>query len=179
MYTGTQGLLKDKIMAAAFENLSGAKAARVAGKSAQNIAEFNAKVAEQQSEAAKLKSKFAQKRQAKKAVSIESSLIARLAKGGGLGSPVAADLIAEQASELELENLLIGFEGEVEAKRLLNQAELERLQGQAAKAAGKAAGRRANLSLGLSGASIGVTAGLAFKKPPTSFMSGFGTSGFP
>lgn len=135
-------------MSTLFENLSGASAARAEGKSAQNIAEFNAKVEEQKAAAARIKAAFASKRQAKKGAAIKSAQIAAIAKGGGLGSPVAADLVAGQAAELELENLLIGFEGEIAAQQSLNQAELDRLSGRLAKKRGKAAGRAANIRFG-------------------------------
>lgn len=133
-------------MGGLFETLSGAKGARAAGKSAQNIANFNAAVAEEEAKAAKIKAGFAQKRQAKKAVAAESSLIAKL--GEGLSSDVAGDLLAEQAAESELENLLIGFEGEVAARRAESQAELDRLSGRLAKQRGKSAARAANIKFG-------------------------------
>lgn len=135
-------------MAGIFETLSGAKGLRAEGKSAQNIAEFNARVAEQQATAERARAGFAQKRQAKKAAQIKSALTAKIAKAGGLGSPVAADLAAEQAAELELENLLIGFEGEVAAGRAESQAVLDRLRGRLAKQRGKQAARAANIRFG-------------------------------
>ncbi len=133
-------------MSGVFEALSGAKAQRVAGKSAQNIANFNAEVSEQRAKAARAKAAFAQKRQAKRGVAAKSALIAKL--GTGLTSPVAGELIAEQAAETELENLLIGFEGEVAAGQAESQAVLDRLQGKLAKRRGKAAGRAANVQFG-------------------------------
>jgi len=105
------------------------KAADVQAKSAQNVANYNAAVAEQQAEAERQKATFEQKRQAERAARIKSAQEVGLAKAGGLGSPVAGDLAAEQAAELELENLLIGYEGEVGARRAGSQATLDRLQG--------------------------------------------------
>lgn len=133
-----------------FESLSGAAGLRAEGKSAQNIAEFNARIEEQNAIAARNRAAFASKRQAKRGVAITSAQTAAVAAAGGLGSPVFADLTAEQAAELELENLIIGFEGEVEAQRSLNQAELDRLSGRLAKRRGKAAGRAANIKFGTS-----------------------------
>ncbi len=129
-----------------FETLSGARDIRTEGKSAQNIDNFNAAVAEQGAAAARAKAGFASKRQAKKAAEIKSSQVVSL--GAGLSSPVAGDLIAAQAEELELENLLIGFEGEVEAGRLESQATLDRLQGELFKQKGKSGARRANIQFG-------------------------------
>jgi hypothetical protein len=70
---------------------------------------------------------------------------------------VAGDLVAEQASELELENLLIGFEGEVASQQSLNQAELDRLSGKLSKQRGKAAARGANVGFGIQLASLGAS----------------------
>ncbi|KKK93789.1 hypothetical protein LCGC14_2689350, partial [marine sediment metagenome] len=108
-------------MGGLFESLSGASALRAEGKSAQNIANFNAAVARQTGVAAKAKAKFGQKRQAESAARTKSALIAKIAAAGGLDSPVTGDIIAEQAAELELENLLIGFEGEVLAQQVENR----------------------------------------------------------
>ncbi|KKK98866.1 hypothetical protein LCGC14_2638470 [marine sediment metagenome] len=145
-----------------FEALSGAKGLRVAGKSAQNIANFNAEVAKQEAIGIRKRAAFAQKRQAKRGVAAKSALIAKL--GEGLTSPVAGDLIAEQAVETELENLLIGFEGEVRARQAESQAELDILQGRLAKQRGKSAGRAANIQFGTQLATLG-------------FLSGFGQTG--
>ncbi len=131
-----------------FESLSGAAALRAEGASGQNIANFNAAVARQQGKAAKTRAGFAQKRQAETAVRTKSALIAKIAAAGGLASPVTADILAEQAVELELENLLIGFEGEVAARRAESQAELDILSGKLAKQRGKAAGRAASIGFG-------------------------------
>lgn len=142
-------------MSGIFEELSGAKGLRAEGQSAQNIAEFNAQIEEQKAIAAKNKATFEQQRQAKKGAAIKSAQIAKIAKGGGLGSPVTGDLVAEQASELELENLLIGFEGEVAAQQSLSQAEIDRLSGRLAKQRGKSAARAANVGFGIQLATLG------------------------
>ncbi len=146
-------------MSGLFETLSGAKGLRAQGKSEQNIDEFNAQVAEQEAIAAKSKAAFAQKRQAKRGVAIQSALEAKLGEAGGIGSLVAGDLAGEQAEELELENLLLGFEGEVLAGRAESQAELDRLQGRLAKQRGKSAARAANIKFGTQLAFIAATAG--------------------
>ena len=112
--------------------------AEAQGRSAQNIANYNALVQEREAEALRQKAGFESKRQAKRAARVKSTLTAELGAAGGLGSPVAADLVAEQAAELELENLLIGFGGEVGAGRAETQAELDRLQGKLYRRRGKA-----------------------------------------
>jgi len=116
-----------------FERLSGAEAARAEAQSAQNIANFNAAVAEQQAKAERIRAGFAAKRQAKRGEQIKSKLRAALGKTGAridVGTALAVE--EEQAAELELENLLIGFEGEVLARRAMTQAELDRLSGRLA-----------------------------------------------
>lgn len=122
---GTAGILQQGV------------AAEAQAESQQNIATYNALVQKREAEARRQRGAFAQKRQAKKAAEIESVLIARLGAAGGLGSPVAADLAAEQAAELELENLLIGYEAEVGAERALSQARLDKLQGKVFRQRGK------------------------------------------
>ncbi len=141
-------------MSGLFETLSGAKGIRAAGASEKNIAEFNAQVAEQIAVAERQRAGFAQKRQAKRGAEIKSALVAKLGAAGGIGSPVAADLAAEQAAEIELENLMIGFEGEVLARRAETQAELDRLRGRLAKQRGKSAARAANVQFGVQLASF-------------------------
>ncbi len=162
-------------MGGLFESLSGASALRAEGKSAQNIANFNAAVARQTGVAAKAKAKFGQKRQAESAARTKSALIAKIAVGGGLDSPVTADIIAEQAAELELENLLIGFEGEVAAQQAESQAQLDLLQGRLSKAKGKAAARSANVQFGIQLATLGVGGGSP--PQPGSVSAGSGGGG--
>ena len=117
--------------------LQAGRAAEAEAQSRQNIANYNAAVMAQEAKARETKSLFEQQQQAKRAIRAKGALTARIAKAGGLGSPVAADLAAEQAAELELENLLIGFEGQVGAQRALSQAELDRLQGRVSRQKGR------------------------------------------
>lgn len=133
-----------------FETFSGAAGIKADAKSRQNLANFNAQVQEQEATAKRQATKFASKRQAEKAARIKSSLKARIAAAGGTGSPVATDLAAEQASELELENLLLGFEGEVSAVQSERQAELDRAAGKIAVRRGKSQATAANIQFGTS-----------------------------
>lgn len=147
-------------MGGVFEELSGAKGLRAEGKSAQNIANFNAEVAEQKAKAELLRSEFDQQQQAREAEVIKSRVQANIGEAGGLGSPVAIDIEFEQAEQLELENLLIGFEGEVKSQRLKSEATLQRLQGELDRQAGKNAARRANVGFGVQLASLAFLSGL-------------------
>ena len=145
-------------MSGLYENLSGASGLRAEGKSARNIAEYNALVAEQQGKAALLESAFNQMQQAKEAERIKSSMLANIGAAGGAGSPVAIDIERAQAAELELENLLIGYEGQVKSSRAKSQAELDRLQGKLAYQSGKNAARKANIDFGIQLATLAVAA---------------------
>ncbi len=149
-------------MSGLFETLSGAKGLRVEGKSAQNIANYKAEVAEQAAKSIKLQSAFDQQQQAKEAERIKSMVAANIGAAGAAGSPVAIDIKTEQAKELELENLLIGFEGEVGAQRQKSQAVLDRLQGSLSKLSAKNAARRANIGFGLQLATLGFAASGGF-----------------
>jgi hypothetical protein len=149
-------------MSGVFDALSGAQGQRVAGKSAQNIADFYAKVAESKAKAERLKSNFEQIQQAKESERIKGALVAGLGAAGGTGTPVGLALIAEQADELELESLLIGFEGETKAGALENQATLDRLQGKLTRQSAKSAARASNIGFGLQLASLGLAGKGAF-----------------
>jgi hypothetical protein len=138
-------------MSGLYESLSGASGLRAEGKYAQDVAKSEAA-------AIRAKAKFDSIRQAKKAERVKGALTAKIAKAGGAGSPVAADLSAEQVAELELENLLIGYEGEVAAKRQESQGKLDRLRS-------KNAARAANVGFGMQVASLGLTGFSAFKPP--------------
>ncbi len=155
-------------MSGFFETLSGAKGIRAEGRSAQNIANYNAAVAEQQAEAERIAATFEQQRQAEAAERAKSRTRAQLGAAGGTGSPVAFDITAEEARELELENLLIGYEGEVRAGRAESQATLARLQGEAARLRSKNLARQANIGFGMQVATLGVP-----------FLPGFGGTPSP
>lgn len=138
--------------------LQAGRAAETEAESAQRIANYNAAIQEQEAKAVKQKVTFEQQRQAEAAAREKSKLRARLAASGALPGPGQELLIEEQAAELELENLLIGYEGEVAAGRAMSQAELDRLSGRLAKKRGKAAKRA------------------GFVKAGTTLLTGFGTA---
>lgn len=106
------------------------RAAAAEGKSAQNIQNYNAAVAESEAKAIEQKAGFEGIRQAREATRIQSSLRARLGISGvrtDIGAPVL--LVEEQAAELELEEFMIGAEARAKAGRVRSEAELARLQG--------------------------------------------------
>lgn len=110
--------------------------AAAAGKSAQNINNYNAAIMEQEAKAIRAKGAFEQIRQAKEAARIKSTLRTKIAGQGAYGSGLLEE---EQAAELELEGLLIGGEAETAARRAESQAILDRAAGKLAKRRGKAA----------------------------------------
>ena len=105
--------------------------------SAQNVANFNAAVQRQEAKAIEQKGAFVQRRQAEEGVRVLSTQKVKIAKAGGILSPVREDLEAEQLAELELENLLIGFETQTQKGRALTQAELDVAQGKLVRQKGK------------------------------------------
>lgn len=107
-----------------------------AEKSAQNIQNFNAAIMEQEAKAIRAKGAFEKVRQVKEAERIKSRLRTKIA---GMGALESGLLEEEQAAELELENLLIGYETETAARRAESQAVLDRAAGKLAKRRGRAA----------------------------------------
>lgn len=127
---------------AAAGQVAAGRAAEVEAESARNIANYNAAVMEQEAKAVRQKATFEQQRQAKRAARIRSTMQARIGVTGAVptrGAPLLAT--AEQEAELELENLLIGYEGEIGARRAISAAEQERLKGRLAVQRGEAAKR--------------------------------------
>ena len=141
-------------MSGLYEGLSGAQGLRAEGHSKRNISNYNAKVSEQNAKAEELRANFNQIQQEKEAQRLRSKLSANIGAAGGSGSPVALDIKLQQAEESELENLLIGYEGEVKSQKLKNQAVLDRLQGQLYHMAGHNAARAANIDFAFKLASL-------------------------
>lgn len=92
------------------------RVAQAEAKSAQNIANYNAAVMEQEAKAIRAKGAFEKVRQVKEAARVKGRLRTKIA---GMGALESGLLEEEQAAELELENLLIGYEGETAARRAL------------------------------------------------------------
>ena len=106
------------------------QAAASQAKSQQAMAEYNAKVQEQQAKMELAQSEFRGKRQAESAERQRSSLQAGLGASGVVpesGTPLLIQ--AAQAKESELDQALIGYQGQIAAARSMNQASLDRMQG--------------------------------------------------
>jgi hypothetical protein len=125
-------------LAAAGGQVYSGMAANAEGKDAQKIQEYNARVNEQKAKAIEQKTAFDQRRQAEQSAREMSSLTAGIGASGATMSEGTPLLIAsKQASELELENAMIGYEGGIAATQARNEASLNRLQGKFYRAQGK------------------------------------------
>jgi len=142
--------------------LQAGRVAESEGESAKRVHDYNAAIMEREAKAARAKGRFEQTRRAKHAARVKSALRAKIAGQGALESGLLEE---EQAAELELENLLIGYEAETAAQRAESQAELDRISGLLAKKRGKAAKRASYIG---AGATLLTGFGMAgmYKKPP-------------
>lgn len=104
--------------------------------------ERNARIAEMDAKAREAKARFDAVRVSRRGTDILGRLRVRLGASGArldVGAPIR--VLSEQAEELELEQLLVGFEGRTEAARFRSIAGIERFKGSLAKARGKSARR--------------------------------------
>ena len=157
-------LIAGAAIGAAGEIQAGREAAAEA-KSQENISKYNAAVQRREALARRQKTAFEQRRQAKAAERQRSKLQAAIGLAGGV--PTGA-VEAEQAAESELENLLIGYEGQVAEQRALSQAELDIAQAGIYKKRGKAARTASYFGAGrtlLTGFGMAGMAGRAPVKP--------------
>jgi len=114
-------------------------AASAEGKSAENLAEYNAALQEREAKQIEARTALQQRRQAEESERRMGTLRAGLGAGGAVttaGSPLMIQ--AKQASEFELENLLIGYTGREEATAARSGAALSRMEGRIARQRGKA-----------------------------------------
>ena len=105
------------------------QAASAEAKSQKNIANYNAQLMESQAVATEAASRYKQKKQGQEGERIKGSLLAKLGASGAditQGAPV--DLMAEQATELEQESAMIGYEGQLAAAQARSQATIDRMQ---------------------------------------------------
>ena len=137
--TTTGGALAGSL-AKGFSTIQMGRIAQIEADSQADLLNFNAEVLERNAKARIEKAKFDQVRQALRARKVLGRTIARAAVSGAVlseGAPFRA--ISEQAEELELENLLIGHEGMVEAAMTKQQAAFKRIEATGAKGRGKIA----------------------------------------
>jgi hypothetical protein len=124
----------------AYGQVKEGQAADAQGKSEQNMAEYNAKVQEREAQAIEERTRIAQQKQAEYGSREMGTLKAGLGASGAVttaGSPLMIQ--AKQASEFELDNLMMGYEGAVNAQTSRSQADMDRMSGKLARQRGKAA----------------------------------------
>lgn len=134
---------------AAAGQVQAGRAAEVAGKSEQAIANYNAAVQEREAQAIEQRTGLEQRRQTEEAARAMSRMRAGFGVAGVIptaGTPL--QIQAKQASEFEMENLMIGYRGVTEAARARSAAEIERMGGELAMERGVAARRAGRIGAG-------------------------------
>jgi len=125
---------------------------RAAQTDAQNqaaIAEYNAQVKEQEARQTEARSRFESIRQAEAAARGMGEMEAGMGASGVIpttGTPLLVQ--ARQASEYELENLMIGYEGQIGASRARSEAAGYQMSAQAYRSQASNAMRSAWLNVG-------------------------------
>ena len=145
----------------AYGQYQGGLAAEAEGKTQQNMANYNAALQEREAKQIEAQTAMQQKQQAEEASRTASTLRAGLGASGAVstaGSPLM--IMAKQASQSELENLNIGYQGMEQATAARSGAALSRMEGLAARQKGRA----------------GKTAG--FLGAGSTLLTGFGTAGY-
>lgn len=125
------------------------RAAAAEAASAQALANYNAAVQEREARAIEQRTSIEQRRQAEEAARAMSRLRAGLGVARVIptaGTPL--QIQAKQASEFEIENLLIGYRGITKAARARSAAEIERMGGRIAIQRGRARKRAAYIGAG-------------------------------
>ena len=118
-------------------------------KAQEYLSLYNARVAEQNARMTEARTNFEQIRQQRRGGQVMGRLRARLGASGAVmseGAPLA--LMIDQASELALENALIGFEGRTQAGRWRSQGRLSRVQATIFREKGKNAMDAAYMNVG-------------------------------
>ena len=165
-------------MAAGGQVYSG-MAANAQGKSEQNMENYNAALSEREAGMTEQRTALQQKQQAEEASRRQSTMKAGLGASGVVsteGSPLLIQ--AEQASQDEFQNLLVGYQGQQEATALRSGATLNRMEGKVARQKGKA-----GMTAGFIGAGSTLMSGFAnsgmFAKSPGATPGGSPLSGGP
>lgn len=133
----------------ALGEIQAGRAAAVEAESAQALANYNAAVQEREATAIEQRTALEQRRQAGEAARAMSRLRAGLGVAGVVptaGTPL--QIQARQASEFEIENLMIGFRGVTAAERARSAAEMERMGGRLAIQRGRVRERAAYIGAG-------------------------------
>jgi len=151
-FAGAGGVLSAVGLATSvYGGIQSAKAAEQQGKDARAMSEYNARVEENKARQLESKSIYDQRRQADLANRKKSSMLASMGESGAdlsVGAPLMVQ--AKQAAEFDLENLVIGYEGQTEAGAARNQATLDRLQGSISESQGRSRAKARYIGTGSS-----------------------------
>ncbi len=118
------------------------------GREQKSMLAFEADLKAREARALRQKATFEQQRQTKHATRVKSALRTKLAASGArmdIGAPLM--LQEEQAAELELENLLIGAEGEEGFQMAMLERKVLKKKGKAVETAGQLRAAQTGVSL--------------------------------
>lgn len=151
-------------------SLMGAYSSRKAAKQAKKIGKYNAQVYRNEAEEARESYQFEQERAVKEGKRVAGEMLAAAGASGArldVGAPLRAE--AELANELNIDQLLIAYEGENAARRSENQAVV-------AKMGGSLAAKEYNAQAVSSLLSAGSTLASAYSNYKLNNSSGGGTT---
>ncbi len=130
------------------------------------MAKYNAAVSEQEAKQIEARSRVESIQQAQEAARAQSALLATQGTSGAVMTEGAPLLVqATQATQSELDNLMIGYQGQIAAARARNQAALYRMEAKTLKKKAKSA-----WTSSLIGAGATVLGGFYTPKTPTDFQ---------
>lgn len=153
---GLAGLMATSAGVSAVGALQQGRAQSAQYKSAANAAEYNAIVAKQNEEVALGQANVAEEQQRRKFRSMQAEAIAGMAQTGTALDGSNADVLKQSALANELDALTIRYEGQMKARGLMAQSELDRMSARASRSAASSAVTGSFLNAGaslLSGAS--------------------------
>lgn len=133
---------------AAYGQYEQARAAKEAGEAEEAIAEYNARVREQQAKAAEESARIEAQRHEREAERLLGKQVARYGRAGVLMEGTPADVLAETATELEWDELMILREGALRGAELRSGATIARMRGQAAAERGRSRYRAGLFAMG-------------------------------
>lgn len=134
---------------AAAGSIQAGRAAAAQAEAQEAMAKYNAQLEERRAKEIEARTSFEQARQAEAGARIMSTMRAEMGAAGVIPSAQTPLMVqAKQASELELENLMIGYEGQVRAGGARSQAELDKIQAKIYKRRGKAEERAGYMKAG-------------------------------
>ena len=134
----------------AYSAYQGQKARQSEAENAAAISEYNAQVSEQDAKAAEMSAEAAAERQARQGAELQATQKAQYGRSGVLFSGSPLTVMADTASQLELDRQMILHEGATAASRYRSKAKGERMGADAYGSQAKAYGRSATLAGGSS-----------------------------